>query len=145
MSAFDSPDLTIPEIIIKPAVSDSGRRLRLTILYHPDAERIGEVADLPQLHRGEVVKLGRADTGFQSLRPGSKARPLEDPYLSRSPIKLKRNRVGCDIRLPAKGSSLQLHGEAVRDSCQLTPQQLESGQVLVLARRLVLMLHYYQP
>ncbi|MCZ6831021.1 MAG: sigma 54-interacting transcriptional regulator, partial [Gammaproteobacteria bacterium] len=47
--------------------------------------------------------------------------------------------------LPAKGSSLQLHGEAVRDSCQLTPQQLESGQVLVLARRLVLMLHYYQP
>ena len=145
MSPFDSPDLTIPEIIIKQALCDSGRRLRLTVLYHPDAARIGEVADLPQLHRGEVVELSRSDTGFSAPGDASKALALADPYLSRSPVRLRQNHAGVELRMPARGSSLQVEGQAVRECYQFTPQQLDSGQVLVLARRLVLVLHYYQP
>jgi two-component system nitrogen regulation response regulator GlnG len=141
---MDSPDPTIPEIIIKQMVPGSGRVLRLTVLYHPDAERIGEVADLFPAVGGGVAELGRTSTGFQAPCPGSTRRPLADPYLSRSPITIEYKQSGCEIRLPKQGSSLQIRGETVHDICRLSPGQIEAGQVLVLARRLVLLLHYFQ-
>src|SRR5437868_1881067 len=58
----------------------------LTVLYHPDLERIGERALLTGLAAGRAELLSRREPDFappgQSLR-----RPLEDLHLSRRPLR----------------------------------------------------------
>ena len=55
----------------------------LTILFHPQASRVGARAYLGQIVRGQEARLSRLEPDFE--QPGSRA-PLNDPYLSRRPI-----------------------------------------------------------
>jgi hypothetical protein len=54
----------------------------LTVLYHPDLSRVGEIARLPALNVPMTIALlSRIDTEF--AQPGSEMRaPLGDPVLS---------------------------------------------------------------
>ena len=59
----------------------------LTILWHPDTRRIGELAPLPGLTAGQEMELSRREPSFGMPRI-STLRPLADPYLSRRPIRI---------------------------------------------------------
>jgi two-component system nitrogen regulation response regulator GlnG len=143
MSAGNNRDITIPEIEITGA-GQAAVGLRLTILYHPDTRRIGEVSDLPCVGAGETVPLSRLEPGFRPLRGEAAGRPLLDPYLSRSPLVLRRNGARLELTVPASGSSLSVDGELTVEACQISEAQLEHGVSLLLARRLLLFLHYTQ-
>ena len=54
----------------------------------------------------------------------------------------KRSGDVLELQVPARGSSLGIGGQLVKDSCRITDAQLEAGVVLMLARRIVLLLHY---
>jgi two-component system nitrogen regulation response regulator GlnG len=143
MSAGNNRDITIPEIKATGA-GQASAGLRFTILYHPDTQRIGEVSDLACLNPGETAALSRLEPEFLTLRGEPVRRPLQDPYLSRSPLMLARNGTELEITVPSSGSSLSVDGEPAAESCQLSEVQLKRGVSLLLARRVLLLLHYYQ-
>jgi len=124
----------------------------LTILFHPDLERIGERVLLPQLSAGREARLSRKEPGFSPPRPpsaGSAAavRPLADPYLSRVPVRLLPAagtgaiRLLCDeTRMPVAVGGVPVAGER-----SVSAAELERGAVLMLAHRVVVLLHLLDP
>ena len=143
MSAEKNRDITIPEIKATGA-GQAAAGVRITILYHPDTRRIGEVSDLPCLAPGETASLSRLEPDFVPLRGERAGRPLHDPYLSRSPLVLQCKGTGLEIIVAAPGSSLSVNGKLTAETCQLSEAQLKRGVSLLLARRVLLFLHYFQ-
>ena len=107
----------------------------LTILWHPDPERVGELAPLPGLTAGQEAELSRREPSFAAPRVAT-LRPLADPYLSRRPI-----------RLVASGTVTRVvvDGESVSAEREITAEEVERGVVLLLANRVALLLHFMQP
>jgi two-component system nitrogen regulation response regulator GlnG len=111
----------------------------LTIVWHPDPRRVGELCALVDLE--EPLGLARLAPLFG--RPGdSQARPLEDTHLSRSTPSLEiaagpRGQV--ELR-PARGA-VEVHGAELDRPTTITAAELEAGVILTVARRIVLCLH----
>src|SRR5215207_8890178 len=89
--------------------SDGGRRdtpppsmPALTLLGHPDLSRTGDRVFLSDLARGRDVLLSRDKPSFSA--PGDlTGKPLADPFLSRSPLRLEPLADGA-VRLHLDGS-----------------------------------------
>ena len=118
----------------------------LTLLYHPDLERIGERALLPGLPSGYGELLSRSLPDFvppdRPLR-----RPLEDGYLSRQPLRLLPGPEPGSVRLERAGSSTSVaaNGEHVAEERAFSAAEVERGVVLLLADRVVLLLSPLTP
>ncbi len=113
----------------------------LTIACHPDPRRIGERVLLPELDRGQVVRLSRGEPDFAEL--GSAwGRPLEDPYLSRQPILLEPDGDG-GLVLDSTQSPIrvQVGGDVVESPRRLSAQEVSAGIVVELAGRIVIVIH----
>lgn len=117
----------------------------LTILWHPDPERVGELAPLPGLTGGQEAELSRREPSF-GMPQISTLRPLADPYLSRRPIRLLPRGEG-RIRVVASGTvtRLTVDGEPVLTEHDLSADDIERGVVLLLSNRVALLLHCMQP
>ena len=61
-----SSEPTLPEVAVASRQADS-RRFALTVLYHPDIERIGEIASLEALHDSGSESLSRLQPEFAAL------------------------------------------------------------------------------
>jgi two-component system nitrogen regulation response regulator GlnG len=73
----------------------------LTLLHHPDLGRVGDRIALTALAAGHEAALSRLEPYFS--RPGVPgARPLADPYLSRTPLRI----------VPREDGGITLKGEA---------------------------------
>jgi two-component system, NtrC family, nitrogen regulation response regulator GlnG len=122
----------------------SQERLRvpvLTVLCHPDPNRVGERAVLRGLAQGREARLSRSEPGFAS--PGeADPRPLADPWLSRTPIHLAAGAEPGGLRLlPGESrASLAADGVAVQGELALPAASLDRGVVLELAGRIALLL-----
>jgi len=108
----------------------------LTVLAHPDVRRIGEEAVLRDLRLGKTVYLSRLKPVFSGRRA------LADPHLSRHPVEL-RPIGGGGIRLITGTTTTRVvaDGVGVSESLDLSAAQIERGVVLLLAGRIVLLLH----
>ncbi|WP_025820991.1 sigma-54-dependent transcriptional regulator [Shewanella marina] len=124
-------------IDIKGSISQ--RLLSLSIIYHPDLNMIGAQYQLPP--REKHLQLGRLAPEFTCLN--GQQRSLNDSFISRSPILLHKqiDQWALDISM----SSIEviccnqlLQGPHLFDHKQLQQQ----GQVITLAGRVVLLLHY---
>jgi two-component system, NtrC family, nitrogen regulation response regulator GlnG len=117
----------------------------LTVLYHPHLPRVGGRVLLPELTAGGVCRLSRSVPRFDHPdgRPGG---PLDDPYVSRSPLLLAGLRGG-GLRLVAGGTPtpLRVDGEEVAETLELSAGRVARGAVLELASRVVLLLHDCSP
>jgi|GEM_PF-208215 len=117
----------------------------LTVLYHPDPRRIGERALLNNLLAGLPANLSRLEPAFQPPH-GGRPRPLNDPFLSRSPLRLAPaagGAVHCILRgwpLPVR-----IDGRLIDDEARLTAAALQQGAVMELGQRVVLLLHALHP
>jgi two-component system nitrogen regulation response regulator GlnG len=123
------------------AALESERVLGLTILTHPDVGRVGERAILPSLGSGATAQVSRIEPYFSA--PGDdRRRPLADPYLSRSPIRLDLIPGGGGLRVDCSGTRtvVTLDGDPVRE-LELSDEELDAGVVIVLAGRHALLLH----
>ncbi len=125
----------------------------LTILGHPDLDRVGEVVILGELASGREVLLARHQPRFTA--PGAAAAAshsaasggaLDDPFLSRRPLRLEPL-PGGGVRLHRDRSRthLAVDGAAVDDHLDAGGEDLEDGVVVELARRVVLLLHRRTP
>ncbi|HYG61852.1 MAG TPA: sigma-54 factor interaction domain-containing protein, partial [Thermoanaerobaculia bacterium] len=118
----------------------------LTILFHPEAERIGERVALPGLLSGREEPLSRKEPAFAHSGPGL-PRPLGDLYLSRNPVLLGRGSEPGGVRVDCSGTrtSVQANGVPVDGVRELTAAEVERGAVLLLAQRIVLLLSPLDP
>jgi two-component system nitrogen regulation response regulator GlnG len=114
----------------------------LTILFHPQARRVGAWAYLGQTVRGQEARLSRLEPDFE--QPGSRE-PLNDPYLSRRPIRFLPVPGGLEMRLEEGPMRVAVSGEPVEGGRVLTLAEIRDGVVLELAGRVVLLLHLFVP
>ena len=118
----------------------------LTILSHPQVSRVGERAKLWPAGEAEgEALLSRWQLDF-APPGGGEARPLDDPYLSRRPLHFTAARFG-GIRLDCSrsGTRLVANEDWVSEDRVFLGVEVERGVVLVLAERLVLLLHNLAP
>lgn len=113
----------------------------LTILSHPDAKRVGDVARLTRLVPGASQAVSRLEPPF--IPPaGAVGAPLVDRYVSRRPVIIER--VAADhYRVSAEHTSagLRIDGESVSGALDLDGAQLDVGVVLEVGGRVSLVFH----
>jgi len=118
----------------------------LSVLYHPDLERIGERAVFLDLVEGGEVLVSRREP---LLGPpgGGDRRPLEHASISRQPISLRREAGDAALHLDVSGTRTRVEadGEPVGDVCTLSAAALERGVVLRLGPHVVVLLHLLDP
>ncbi|HWN67922.1 MAG TPA: sigma-54 dependent transcriptional regulator [Haliangium sp.] len=121
------------------AGDEAVRQPVLTILHHPDLNRVGERAFLPELAAGNEVCLSRLMPAFAA--PGrTSGRSLRDPYLSRKPVRLRVELDYVEIHSePSLG--LLVNGRAVEQTTRVPLRALDEGVVLEIAQRVVVLLH----
>jgi two-component system, NtrC family, nitrogen regulation response regulator GlnG len=114
----------------------------LTVLFHPDAGRIGERAPLFGLLEGnKPQELSRTEPSF------SVSGPLGDPFISRKPIRIVPGSAPGSLRI-LRGESrtrLAVEGEPVLGERGVSAAELDRGAVLLLANRVVLLLSRLDP
>ncbi len=116
----------------------------LTIVSHPSARRVGERLLLGELLAGKNVELSRNAPDF--VRPGqTQGAPLADPHLSRKPIIFAPGEGGQVRLLVEDGGTQVVVGEPIRGGWEFSPEELAAGIPLVLADRVVLLLHQTEP
>ncbi len=117
----------------------------LTVLYHPDLQRIGERVALPGLVSGREELLSRREPLF-SQSGQALVRPLGDAYLSRRPVRLAGAASGA-VLLDCREAStaVAVDGEPVTGVRELSAAEVERGAVLLLANRIVLLLSRLDP
>jgi hypothetical protein len=60
----------------------------LVILSHPEPRRVGEEAALIKLGSGQTMGLSRREPDFAAPGPEAEFQPLDDSFLSRTPLNL---------------------------------------------------------
>ena len=114
----------------------------LTILYHPDLARVGECARLSELVRGRETLISRTAPDFEAPVQGQPL-PLGDPYLSRTPWRLRRDPDTGTVRLSSAESKTRIAADGVwiPEQRDFTAGEVRRGIVLELSDRVVLLLH----
>ncbi|HEX8823948.1 MAG TPA: sigma-54 dependent transcriptional regulator [Archangium sp.] len=142
MKQSPSTDLSTTTIQTRSREEDTPHPIpALTVVSHPVSQRVGERLLLGALTAGRKVLLSRSAPDF--TRPGSLlALPLGDPFISRKPLVLEPGSGG-GVRLYVEGDGMQVRvgDELLRGVRELGPQALAAGVPLVLAERVVLLLH----
>ncbi len=141
--------LKISDDMSTTAVPQRGRDERaprsvpaLTVISHPQPQRIGERLLLEALATpGRTVSLSRNAPDFS--RPGSMlALPLGDAFLSRKPVHFESLGGGASrLVVPEDGTQVRVCGEPLLGGREFSPEELAAGVPLVLAERVVLLLH----
>jgi two-component system nitrogen regulation response regulator GlnG len=122
-----------------PVAAESAPVLTLTILWHPDPARIGDVAFLDGLGAGGAG-LSRLEPELAPPRGGRPA-PLTDPHLSRTPIRLRPTGDGVRLIPPAGGTDCVVDGAPLDGPRLVTSAAIARGAVLLLGDRVALLLH----
>jgi two-component system nitrogen regulation response regulator GlnG len=119
----------------------------LVILSHSDPLRVGEQAALIKLISGETVALSRREPTFAAAGPEAPFRPLDDTFLSRTPLTLSPGDEPGSLRLDRAGSPTQVTagGEEVTASRTFSAAEIARGVVLTLGRRIALLLQPVDP
>jgi len=114
----------------------------LTLLAHPNVERVGEFTLLEPLHIKASVTLSRLEPTFAPPGSGGHSRPLADPYLSRKPFHLRPGQDGGVLIDPGDSPiEVSADGQHVRGPREFGLEALDEGVVLELGRRVVVLLH----
>jgi DNA-binding NtrC family response regulator len=139
------PDITLPSVAANLAGRRERSELRLTIIFHPDPERIGESARLESVasKRGNKV-LGRNWPEFSRDAPAVgmiKARPCEDPHISRRALSFERSGSSLTLARPEeKSCRVLVNGCELEAEVTLSPDELQQGVAILLASRVCLLL-----
>jgi len=115
----------------------------LTIISHPNPMRMGDRAHLLSLGNGYAVPLSRTTPDFSA--PGRfMGKPLEDPFISRSPILFQPDGLG-GVRLDPGEGRTQIETVSQFSGLHFSRETLARGVWLTLAGRVVLWLHLTPP
>jgi len=129
-------DLTLTSPITR-VLQGENPLLCLTIIWHPELERIGEQT----IVTGQNLHLSRYHPLFcQPEQPGL---PLGHGGISRSPLELSIDvQGGVTIAVPAGRMLVELDGKEIQGNHYVQPDQISNGAILGLGRAVLLCLHW---
>jgi two-component system nitrogen regulation response regulator GlnG len=115
----------------------------LTIVWHPDVTRIGETSTFPNLAGGGAVRITRKEPLFRPPGAPGPLRPLDDPSVSgrTEAVELAWTPAGTfQLRrsslqgiAPGKKYRVEINGQPLVDCKDLSAEDLDNGQVIVVA------------
>ena len=112
----------------------------LTIVWHPHLDRIGQIAPLTNLLELDVAQVSRSEPIF--FLPGADAgEPLSHRFISKSPILDVVFARGTFELRRVQGDQVEVDGQPLDGPRQVSPDDLQRGLIITLARRIVLCLH----
>lgn len=120
---------------------DIAEELGLTVVFHPDASRIGQAAVVPGAAEGWVLGRGRPDFSGRGLADA----PLNDPYISRRALRLRRTGQTVVIERFDSASRARVGSEELLAAVTLDREQLRRGVPLLLSHSVVLLLRLCKP
>ncbi len=111
----------------------------LTILWHPDASRVGERAPIDRDGRGTA--LSRLSPSF-AARASSAARPLETPFVSRHETWITAV-TGHELEVSSTGpdAGLRVGGVPLSGPRRIEADELREGVVIEIGKHVALLLH----
>jgi two-component system nitrogen regulation response regulator GlnG len=151
-------DQTTQQLSARADRSSARKITSLTILAHANARRVGDRVRLVELDRGPV-RVSRLEPSFEA--PGGGAvrspiaslgsaearstanavrRPIDDAFVSRSPLVLRADGDGIALEAPA-GAGVAIAGEPLEGTRRVTSAELDEGITIELGPRVALLLH----
>jgi DNA-binding NtrC family response regulator len=122
-----------------------GPLVGLTLLYHPDPARVGQVAPLFSLAIGGTRKLSRLEPDF-AWAGDDAGQPLASPVLSRTPIVIRvLDPDTLSIENPAGLNAVTAQGRPVQGPLAVRVAELSPGVVIGLSGCVLLLLHRMSP
>jgi two-component system, NtrC family, nitrogen regulation response regulator GlnG len=113
----------------------------LTLLYHPDVRRIGEVAPLFSLPLGGKHRVSRMEPPFFASGSHS-GKPLATPVVSRTPLTIRTDSTGTIVLDAADTEgAVWVDGEQVTGERRVAPTNLAVGVLIELSRSVLVLLH----
>ncbi len=138
MSEYSRTDATLPSVFARLAGNQAGTARVVTIVFHPDPRRIGERWLVPERVTRPLV-LGRQQPLF-SRTSAARARPLDDPHVSRQALSLSFAAAGVTIEPHPAACRCRVDGSWVNSAQILDRAALRRGVALQLAHSVVLLL-----
>lgn len=121
--------------------------IALTILAHPDASRVGEVATLFAASTGGAKRVSRLEPEFQPPN-GGQGRPLSSAMVSRRPVLFlfvkKGNHEALMIDPGKDPVRITVDGVPVEAMTELDPRRLQRGIIVEIAGCVLLLLHSFE-
>lgn len=138
MPEHSRTDATLPSVFARLAVNQPRSARVVTIVFHPDASRIGERWLVPESSSRRLV-LGRQQPLFRPAAAGD-ARPLDLPHVSRQALSLSFSSAGVILEPLPAACRCRVDGSWVSAAQSLDRAALRRGIVLQLAHSVVLLL-----
>ncbi len=130
-------ELTLPTVVAAARGEYTASALTLTIAFHPDTQRIGQVAQVPVHDPTRPCVLGRRSPDF--VIPGrSGGEPLGDPHVSRRALALAFTDNRLQITRFSGASRARLADEDLLTAADLSEQALRRGVPMLLGHAVVL-------
>lgn len=108
----------------------------LTVIYHPNDQRIGERTVLEGFESTRGALLSRHVSDFAAAG-AEHGRPLIEARRSRTPVVLRRVAAGILIVRGSRHTDLEVNGRLVEDTVTFPAESLDAGLVLMLGGRVV--------
>jgi len=140
MSTPVDPDLTLPSLVGALSGRDSEPQVLLTIIFHPDTRRIGEMAPLVVPAGSQPWVLGRYSPAFGRGDGAGTVAPLSEDHVSRRALEVAVDADRLVLRRPEGSSRCRVGGRELEGAVALAPGQLQAGVALLLAHSVVLLL-----
>ncbi|MFO7553048.1 MAG: sigma 54-interacting transcriptional regulator [Haliea sp.] len=138
MPEYSRTDATLPSVFARLAVNQARTARVVTIVFHPDPNRIGERWLVPEPGSRTLV-LGRQQPLFGPAATGD-ARPLDDPHISRRALSLSFSAAGATLEPLPAACRCRIDGTWVSTAQTLDRAALRRGIALQLAHSVVLLL-----
>jgi two-component system, NtrC family, nitrogen regulation response regulator GlnG len=137
-------EATLPDVAVTGDIPAFAPQIALTILFHPDLERVGERALLGSDTKPWTARLSRMEPEFSPVT-GAAGRPLDEDHVSRKPVILSLRPDG-SVDLDATGTQIKvvIAKKHVTER-RFLPAELRRGVVLLIAGHVVLLLHAVMP
>lgn len=129
---------TLPSVLASIEEESGKQDILLTLVFHPDTNRIGHSVNLGSIRGKKSRIVGRQSPCFSFGE--SSGHPLDDPYISREALRLCRDNGAITLKRCATSSRVSVDGEEMNCECSLDEVQLERGVCIVLGGRIVLLL-----
>jgi DNA-binding NtrC family response regulator len=142
MPKDQTQEATLRSVFASLSPSNSPRRLELTIVFHPDALRVGTRAILPADSRGKTLLLGRYTPLFTSQQSvvGEEELSLDDRHVSRNALRLKPEPGGIRIGKCPGACRCRVDGKELDEERAFSIEQLDAGISIFLGHSVVLLL-----
>jgi len=136
-------DFTLPSVVPAIVAASRGRYARqaliLTIAFHPDTDRIGEVARVPEHDPKTPFVLGRRSPSFSATGEGV-GQPLQDPHVSRRAVVLEFDGQKLALHRFSGSSRLRLGDLQLLEDTAVSEEELRRGVPVLLGHAVVLVL-----